>query len=78
MLNILLNGVLLYRSLAREYTAGSDQISLSIGEETFTVPTSAVPRAGGTTITFYGISTMNNNGQISRKAMTVGEIRIGE
>ena len=76
-LNILLNGFLLYRSLAREYIAGSDRISLSIGEETFTVPTTSIPRTGETTISFYGISTTNNNGQITRQAIPVGEIKIG-
>jgi hypothetical protein len=76
-LNILLNGFLLYRSVAREYTTGSDQISLSIGEETFTVPTASIPRTGETTITFYGISTTNNNGQVTRQAIPVGEIKIG-
>ena len=76
--NLLLSGFFLYRSITAENAVRNGQISLSVGEETFVIPTSAVPRTGETTITFYGISTTNNNGQISRQAIPVGEIRIGE
>ncbi len=78
VLNLLLTGFMLFRSLMGTGTGrGGGNVSLTVGDDTFVVPTSSIPKDGETTVTFYGISTTNNNGQVSRQAVPVGEIKVG-